>query len=156
MEGYWLNPQNDKYIEVMEHSSDIGEEKVLRRLGMNPNRFLPKIEGLSPYGDRMKILMAALKSGLIRVRRHGHSTTFEFYSSRNMENILMGIYMFLRKTNIEGSIQVNNIKSKDFASFSFTDLKEAIGEGEVETLVRVGKIARNMVKLAKGLLELDD
>ena len=97
MEGYWLNFRTGDYARVREHAQDLSDAKLLKKIGVDPASMKRDLKGLNPRKDRVKMLTRAMRHDLIRVRRHGHQTTFEFWSSGGSENVLMEIYIFMRK-----------------------------------------------------------
>ncbi len=76
-EGWWLSAKTGRYYEIDEHSYWISEPTNSKKMGLSASA-IKLIGRLNPQIDRVRILKIAMNEGLIRVRWHGVSVSFEF------------------------------------------------------------------------------
>ena len=102
-EGYWLHATTGVFSEIDEHARWISTPVNAARIGLAPDLAL-RLALLDWKRDRLPILLSAMGAGLIRVRGHGSSITFEFTIDRAAA--LEAIQRFLLATDVAGPLTV--------------------------------------------------
>jgi hypothetical protein len=79
-EGFWIQASTCRWYQVTDHADDIRRPDFARLLGLSEAvvhqlAAMPRRESSGP--ERRAILLTAMNQGLIRVRGHGASVTFE-------------------------------------------------------------------------------
>ena len=154
-EGFWLNGRLNKFQEVNEHAMWIADSKNAKKIGL-PSNLFEKIKELNPSTDRVEILTTAMSGGLIRVRGHGGSVTFEF--SMKTTDALWAIYAFLKKIGVGEYTQVYvaNVRTHENLSTTYKDFKEVLVEEGEEALLRAAhknmKFNYKLKKVTKEIL----
>jgi hypothetical protein len=83
-EGYWINYRSGKVFEITEHEQWIRDEGNARALGIPP-RVFARFRDFVSGTDRDMFLLFLMKSApVMRVRGHGVTVTFEFWSRSNV------------------------------------------------------------------------
>ena len=135
-EGYWLNVKTGKAVEITEHCRWIQVEKNARKLRL-PKSVYNEIASMDCRRDRVKILMAVMRAGFVRVRGHGNSITFEF--TERSERALWAIYMFLEDEGVAGpfaNIYIANVRTKENMNIQYGRFKDWMNE-DPEKVLRV-------------------
>ena len=134
-EGFWINSKTNKFVPIDEHAMWITNEKNYKKIGLSKSIF-NKIKNLNPQSDRVEILTSAMADGLIRVRGHGTSITFEF--SIPVSTALWSIYAFLKKVGVGEftGLYIANLRTKESISTTYGEFQRTLkNEGE-EALLR--------------------
>ena len=139
LDAFWLNPKNDKFVDVVRHEISAQDKNDQKKLGLSKPQ---KVALDLVKGSEDKIRMKAVKLGLVRIRDYSNAVHVQFYAERGrVRNILDSLFMLIRKTTLKNSwnIQIENMHptAKDFVSMSMDDFKKAINSGE--TIMREGK-----------------
>ncbi len=96
-EGWWLSAKTGRYYEIYEHAHWISEPANSKKVGLSASA-INRIVRMNPQVDRVRILKIAMNEGLVRVRGHGVSVSFEFTVPTALA--LKAIVRFGRKVGI--------------------------------------------------------
>ena len=102
-EGYWLNSTTGAFCEIDEHARWLLDPDHAARIDLSPEVFR-QIRDLRWDKDRIEILIPAMQSGMIRVRRNGNSISIEF--TVNVDEVLEPILRFLVASSLAGDLSV--------------------------------------------------
>lgn len=139
-EGYWLNPKTGQHWEVHEHCMHVKDPRNAQAMGLSPQL----LETIAPLtcdfngAGREAIVVAVLKAGFIRVRRHGAQTTCEFWG--NTKENMWASYMFV-ENYIGGDynyVVINNLKTKEQWAGNLGELRKQIKEDD-DNILRMAK-----------------
>ena len=129
-DGYWLNGITGEYALIDEHARWISDPAQARRIGL-PEELSARIQPRHWHDDRVPILLTAMAAGLIRVRGHEDSVTFEFTLPR--EQAVPAIRRFLAATGCAGELsllRLHDLRHRVGVSCRLADL-----EGPLERLL---------------------
>ena len=139
-EGYWLNPKTNQHWEVHEHCMHVKDPRKAQEMGI-PAHVLQEIAPLHcdfNGAGREAIVVAVMKAGYIRVRRHGAQTTCEFWG--NTKENMWASYMFV-DNYIGGDfnyVVINNLKTKEQWAGNLGELRKQIKEDD-DNILRMAK-----------------
>lgn len=139
-EGYWLDPKTMTHWPVHEHCMHVKNLQNANAMNL-PDGVRQEIAPLTcdfngPH--REAVLLAVMKAGYIRIRRHGAQTTAEFWG--NTKANMWASFMFI-EDYIGGDynyVVMNNLKSKEQWAGSLLELRTKIKEDD-DQILRVAK-----------------
>ena len=156
-EAWWINSKTGKYFQVEEHSIWVTQPQNAKKLGI-PTNIIKKISSLDPTADRIEILTTVMSEGMIRVRGHDLSTSFEF--TLPSSEALWTIYSFGKKTDIFGSlsrIYFANLRTNENYETTWEDFKTKLTEDGPEAILRIAskelKLNYRIRKITGDILE---
>ena len=139
-EGYWLNPRTGKHWSVTEHCIFVKDPKNAQAMGL-PQQVIDEIAPQTcdfNGAGREAIVVAVLKAGYIRIRRHGAQTTCEFWG--NTKANMWASYQFVEDW-IGGDfnyVVINNLKTKEQWAGTLAELRTQIKEDD-DSILRTAK-----------------
>lgn len=142
-EGYWLNAVTGEFCEIDEHARWISERANAERIGLAP-RLHRLIEGLDWQDERLRILLPAMRGGLVRVRRQDGDITFEF--TLRIERVVELIARFLEKSDLPGPfsiIKLHDLRKGEGIAVSWADMQERLRAGP-EALIQLVESANDL------------
>ena len=106
---------------------------MLKKIGLSKQSF-EKIKKLNTISDRVEILTTAMNDGLIRIRNHKNSYTFEFTASTH--DVLWSIYKFGKKIGLGdfSNIFVANLRTKENFETTWKDFVNKMDTDERSVL----------------------
>ena len=122
--GYWLNPENRKWITVTRHELTMCDAAALAGLGVAPE-VVSAAQKISPYGydtvDELRIL--GIQSGLIRVRDQGMYISVQFDASKEVEEELFRfVRSFFETTNLwRPYVRFGNLRTNCEVTYSWQE-----------------------------------
>lgn len=130
--GYWLNPENGKFVQVTAHQLSLKDKADQRKLG------LTKEQGLVldlTKGDDDAIRLKGVRMGLIRLRDNQDGLHVQFYVERYaVRDFLEAVYFMVKKTELKHAwtISIENMhpSAKDYASLPMEEFMRAIDDGK--------------------------
>ena len=126
--GYWLNPNNDKCLQVTTHDAWIQNPQNAKAIGL-PDYVYEDIAKL-PAADQDGIRMLAIHAGLVRIRDYGNSTTVQFAADpQRVQTILWSLLVALKgelKMHPYTELRIDNLKMKDSVTISIADLQSRL------------------------------
>lgn len=156
-EAWWINGKTGKYFQVEEHAIWVIQSKNAKKLGL-PTNIIKEISSLDSTIDRIKILTTVMHEGMIRVRGHDLSTSFEF--SLPSSEALWAIYNFGKKTDNFGplsSIYFANLRTNENYETTWDDFKTKLSEDGPEAILRIAykelKLNYKVRKIANDILK---
>lgn len=152
-EGFWINFNTGKTVEMPEHETWIRGAQNAKRMGVSDKTF-EGFKKFKPVRDRDKFLLYVLKEEpLIRVRGYGQDVTFDM-ATRDRARVMEAIHEFAHtylgafstlNINNYGTLEHMNVMRKDF-----DDMVERYGfEGMAKAAAvkkRISKITMNLVR----------
>ena len=111
-EGYWLNAETGEFHRIDEHATWLVQHENAQAIGLDESLFA-RLAGLDPQRDRLRIVLTAMHGGLMRIRQHGDSVTFEFVVPT--EEAVSAVCQFLKATGLAGErswLKLNNLRTK--------------------------------------------
>jgi hypothetical protein len=111
-EGYWLNVETGKFLLIDEHARWIVRQENAQAIGLDEALFA-RLAGLDPQQDRLRIVLTGMYGGLMRIRRHRESVTFEFVIPT--EQAVSAVHRFLQATGLVVDmawLRLNNLRTK--------------------------------------------
>lgn len=142
-EGYWLNAVTGESCEIDEHARWISQPANAKRIGL-ARRLHGLIEGLDWQDERLRILLTAMRGGLVRVRRHDGYITFEF--TLGLERVVELIARFLEKSDLPGplsTIKLHDLRKGEGIAVSWADMQERLRAGP-EALIQLVESANDL------------
>lgn len=123
-DGYWLNAKTGRHFRIDEHAAWITDPANADRIGLPKRTFvrMGKLHWANP-DHRAPILLLAMSAGLVRVRGHGATISFEYTVAD--AKALRAVRSFLEKTQLAGpatGLQLNNLKTGKTHFFRYDDL----------------------------------
>ena len=123
--GYWLNPNNDKCLQVTTHDAWIQNPQNAAAIGL-PDYIYQDIAKLQPQNVD-EIRMLAIHGGLVRIRDYGNSTAIQFAADpQQVPTILWSILVALKgelKMHPYTELRIDNLRMKDSVTISLADLQ---------------------------------
>ena len=122
--GYWLNPNNDKCLQVTTHDAWIQEPQNAKAIGL-PDYVYQDIAKLQA-SDVDEIRMLAIHAGLVRIRDYGNYTAVQFAADpQRVPIVLWSILVVLKgelKMHPYTELRIDNLKMKDSVTLTLDDL----------------------------------
>ena len=126
--GYWLNPNNDKCLQVTTHDAWIQNAQNAAAIGL-PDYVYQDIAKLQPQ-DQDEIRMLAIHAGLVRIRDYGNYTAVQFAADpQRVPTILWSILVTLKgelKMHPYTDLKIDNLKMKDSVTINIADLQSRL------------------------------
>ena len=131
--GYWLNPDSGKIIQVgTTHDDWIKNPENAKAIGL-PSYAFDDIAQLTP-NDVDGIRMAALRGGLVRIRDYVNYMSVEFSCQKpRQRHFLWSALVALKgdlKTHPYTDLHINNILTKDSVTLNLQDLQTRLTNDE--------------------------
>lgn len=120
-EGFWLNGRTGTYFTIGEHARWISKPENARKIGL-PDELSERACGLDWQRDRLRILLTAMHGGLIRVREHELTITFEFTLAA--QQALPAIAEFLNETELAGpqsTLRISDLLRREQLTILYRD-----------------------------------
>jgi hypothetical protein len=130
--GYWLNPENDHWVQVDAHEISMKDKQDQKALGLTKGQIL--VLDLAK-GNEDNLRMHAIKTGLIRIRDYQDGVHVQFYAERSsVRKYLESLFYMVKRTSLKQSwnIAIENMHpgAKDFASLPMEEFIKAIDNGK--------------------------
>lgn len=150
-EGYWINYNTGKMIEMPEHESFIRDPKNAKKLGVPPNVHTMAAN----IKDREKYLLFLLQHApLMRVRGHGASVGFQFATHSRQD--AMDAILSWGKNNAGPMtwLMIDNFATKESTQMNFEQFEEQMDSGGAEAILRVAGATQKWRQSNKIVSEL--
>jgi hypothetical protein len=130
--GYWLNPENLKFVQVERHEISAKDKHDQKALGLSKEQML--VLDLVK-GSEDAIRLKAVKVGLIRLRDTADGVHVQFYAERGeVSSFLDAVLYIVKKTELKNAwtISIENMhpSAKDYASLPMEEFKSSIEDGK--------------------------
>ena len=150
-EGYWINYNTGKMIEMPEHESFIRDPKNAKKLGVPPNvhTMAANIKDREKY-----LLFLLLHAPLMRVRGHGASVGFQFATHSRQD--AMDAILSWGKNNAGPMtwLMIDNFATKESTQMNFEQFEEQMDSGGAEAILRVAGATQKWRQSNKIVSEL--
>lgn len=153
-EGYFINYNNGKVIQVEEHETWLRTQGNAKRLGV-PDNVMRAASKFKPIRDRDKFLMFIMQnSPIMRMRGHGDYVTFE-YASHDRQDPMDAIWLWGKKNaGPYTQIYINNLETGENTQTRFEQFEELMDSGGAEAVMRAASVQPIRRKIVAELLEL--
>jgi hypothetical protein len=135
-EGYWIQASTCRWYRVTDHADDIRRPDFARLLGLSEAvvhqlAAMPRREPNGP--ERRAILLTAMSQGLIRVRGHGPTVTFEC-TLPLMKAVLVSRPFMAANFGPFTEARFNQLPEGPSLTMTYQDLVDAIHQGRLGAL----------------------
>jgi hypothetical protein len=150
-EGYWINYNTNKMVEMPEHEIWIRNPKNAKSFGVPDN--VHKMA--SQISDREKYLLFLMQHApIMRVRGHGTNVAFQF-ATHNRQDAMDAILMWGKKNAGPFTwMSIDNFATKENTEMQYADFEKYMDEGGAEAILRVAKATNRIPLKASVLREL--
>lgn len=158
-EGYWINYNTGKVIEMPDHELWIRDARNAKKIGLAAN-----VHALAAnIKDREKYLLFILQhSPLMRVRGHGTEVGFQF-ATHSRQDAMDAILLFGKKNLGPGSwMMIDNFATKENTQMNFEQFEQMMDSDGAEGVLRAAgtkktanipaRMARELLAISKQLL----
>lgn len=122
--GYWLNPDNGKWVLLTRHELAMHDSALLNELGVAPS-IIAAAQQITPYSregeDQLRVL--GIQAGLIRTRDHGDYISVQFDATETEElTKLRFVYEFFLTTHQwRPYVRVGNLRTNTEITYSWEE-----------------------------------